>query len=429
MLKIILRTLLRLFYRVEVSGLEHFKATGKRTLIVANHTSFLDAVLMAVFLPGNFSFAIHTRIVNRWYMKPFKSMVKLFIMDPTNPFSLKSLIQYMKEDNNVVIFPEGRITVTGSLMKIYNGPGLVADRADAQVLPIRIDGAQYTPFSRLRGRIQLRWFPKVTLTILPPRAIKAPAEVRGRARRKYAGQVLSDIMSEMMFATTNYQRTLFQSILDAQRVHGRKHLIVDDIQREPLSYEKLIMRSLILGKALSRDTQKGEAAGILLPNTSNTVVTFLALQAYARVPAMLNFTIGYKGMLSACETARIKTVYTSRRFVDYAKLSEAVDKLAQQVRIIYLEDVVDGQFSKARFSMKGPFKDAVHFATLLSTVDRCPPRRVAACSEPRRHAHSTRPGRRTPRRRVPCAGWPASAAGSGWASCVSRRRRRRRILR
>ncbi len=75
-------------------------------------------------------------------------------------------------------------------MKIYPGPGLVADKSGAMVLPVRIDGAQYTPFSRLRGRIRLRWFPPITLTILPPRRLEIPSEVRGRERRRVAGKLL-----------------------------------------------------------------------------------------------------------------------------------------------------------------------------------------------------------------------------------------------
>lgn len=341
MLKKVLRWVLKLLFRVEVHGVENMQRTGKRTLIVANHTSFLDAVLMAVFLPGDFSFAIHTHIVDRWYMKPFRRLVKLFAMDPTNPFSLKSLINYMKEDHSVVIFPEGRITVTGSLMKIYHGPGLVADKVDADVLPVRIDGAQYSFFSRLRKRVRIRWFPKITLTVLAPRKIKAPKEVRGRARRKYAGEILTDIMNEMMFATSNYHRTLFEAVLDAQRIHGRKHIIAEDIQRSPVSYRQLILRSYILADAIRKQSPGNSNIGILLPNTVSTLITMFALQINNQVPAMLNFSTGTRGMLSACRTAEIKTVYTSRRFVSYARLENVIEKLAEQVEVIYLEDVVE----------------------------------------------------------------------------------------
>ncbi len=340
MIKLIVKFLLQLFYRVKIEGLEHFETAGNRVLIVANHTSFLDGLLLAAFLPQRLSFAINTQISQRWYSRLIKPLVNLFIMDPTNPLSLKSLIRYMQTDQRVVIFPEGRITVTGALMKIYNGPGLVADRSGAMVLPVRIDGAQYTPFSRLRGRVRLRWFPKITMKILAPQVIRAPEDVRGRARRKFAGKVLTDIMTDMMYMTGNYERTIMQAVLDAMGTHGRKHKVVEDIERRPLSYRQLLTRAFIVGNKTKNDHQHGEYVGILLPSSVGTVSVFLGLQIYGRVPAMLNFSAGAKGMIAACETAQIKTVYSSRRFVKMGRLEESVEALEKIVNIIYLDDLV-----------------------------------------------------------------------------------------
>lgn len=357
MLKLFIRTFLSLFYRVEIRGLEHYHAAGKRVLIVANHTSFLDGVLLGSFLPDRISFAINTQISRLWFSRLIKPFVHLFVMDPTNPLSLKSLIRYMQKDNKVVIFPEGRITVTGALMKIYNGPGLVADRSNATVLPVRIDGAQYTPFSRLRGRVKLRWFPRISLTILPARTIRAPDEVRGRARRKYAGQELSHIMTDMMFATGNYQRTIPCAVFDAMRISGAKHLIVEDIERRPLNYRQLLTRAFIVGDKLKKHHERGEYVGVLMPNAIGTVLVFLGLQLYGRVPAMLNFSSGARGMISACKVAKIRTVYTSRRFVSMGRLESVVAALAQHVRIIYLEDLIPSVsiFDKLRGTLRARF--------------------------------------------------------------------------
>lgn len=340
MFKTVVRFILRFFYRVEIKGLENMHKAGKRVLIVSNHTSFLDGLILGTFLPGNLSFAINTHIAKRWFSKLIKPIVRLFVMDPANPLSLKSLIRYMQNDEKVVIFPEGRITVTGALMKIYNGPGLVADRSGATVLPVRIDGAQYTPFSRLRGRVRLRWFPKITVTILPVKRIRAPDQVTGRDRRKYAGEQLTKIMTDMMFASGNYKRTLFEGVLDAMRIHGRNHLVVEDIERQPLSYHQLLTRSFVVGNKIRHQHKRGEYVGVLLPNSVGTVSVFLGLQIYGLVPAMLNFSAGTRGMMQACETASIKTVYTSRRFVELGRLQSAVTELSNKVKVVYLEDLV-----------------------------------------------------------------------------------------
>ena len=364
MLRRILKFILKIFYRVEISGLEHFEAAGDRVLIVSNHTSFLDGLLLACFLPKKLSFAINTQISERWYSQLIKPLVNLFPMDPTNPLSLKSLIRYVKQDKRVVIFPEGRITVTGALMKIYNGPGLVADRSAAMVLPVRLDGAQYTPFSRLRGRVRLRWFPKITIKVLAPQVITAPDDVRGRARRKYAGQVLSDIMTDMMFKTGNYHRTILQAVLDAMRTHGRKHKIVEDIERQPLGYNQLLTRAFILGNKIKNNHRRGEYVGVLLPNSVGTVTVFLGLQIYSLVPAMLNFSAGAKGMILACETAAIKTVYTSRRFIKMARMEETIAALGEKVRIIYLDDLVPTVtlFDKLRGALNARFANVAYMS-------------------------------------------------------------------
>ena len=335
----LLQHVLRLAYAVRVTGLEHYAQAGPRVLIVANHTSFLDAALLAVFLPDRLTFAINTEISKRWWIRPLLKIVDAFPLDPTNPYSLKSLIRYIEQDKRAAIFPEGRITVTGSLMKIYPGPGLVADKSGAMVLPVRIDGAQYTPFSRLRGRIRLRWFPPITLTILPPRRLEIPAEVRGRERRRVAGKLLADLMTEMMFATSNYRRTLFGALLDARRVHGGGHVIVEDVERAPLSYNQLLVRVLLLGDLMANETRRGEVVGVMLPNAVAAVATFFGLQARGRVAAMLNYTLGAKGLIAACQSAQIRRVYTSERFVVAAKLERLVDRLREITTVVYLEDL------------------------------------------------------------------------------------------
>ena len=341
MFKAILRWGLRVLYRVEVKGAEHLDQVGERTLVVANHTSFLDAVLLYTYLPLPATFAINTYVANSWVGRIAAQFVSLFPLDPTNPLSIRALIRRVEQGGCVVIFPEGRITVTGSLMKVYHGPGLVADRSRATVLPVRIDGAQYTPFSRLRGRVRLSWFPKITLNIQPSRCLSVSEEYRGRIRREQAGRQLADVMADLMFETANIDQTLVERLLEARRIHGGAHVIAEDVGRAPLSYNALITRSIVLGRKLCHYSETNETIGVLLPSTLATVAAFWGLQFHSRVPAMLNYTVGEQGMISACETAELKRVITSRRFIQQAKLEQAVAALSEKVELIYLEDVAE----------------------------------------------------------------------------------------
>ena len=127
------QSLLALIFKVEVNGLENYEKAGKKVLLVANHTSLLDGLLVASFMPEKLVFAINTNIAKKWWVKIFTSVVKIYPMDPTNPLALKQLITELKNNQKCIIFPEGRITVTGSLMKVYEGAGVVAVNAGAEI--------------------------------------------------------------------------------------------------------------------------------------------------------------------------------------------------------------------------------------------------------------------------------------------------------
>jgi acyl-[acyl-carrier-protein]-phospholipid O-acyltransferase/long-chain-fatty-acid--[acyl-carrier-protein] ligase len=340
LLRSLLRTGLSFLFRVEVKGMEHYAQAGNRVLIIANHTSFLDAVLIAAFMPEKLHFAVNTHIATRWWIRPALKLVDAFPLDPTKPLAAKSLIDLLRRDEKCMIFPEGRLTVTGALMKIYEGPALIADKSGAQLLPVRIDGAQYTPFSRLKGKVRIRLFPKITLTVLPPRRFVLPEGASGRERRRLASAQLYDVMSEMVFASTDTQKTLFASLVAASHVHGRAHLIAEDAERKPLSYGQVLVRAFALGRMLNRHVREEASVGLMLPNSTATLVSFFALQAFGKTPAMINFTAGSAQIRQACGVARLATIITSRRFIQTAKFeAKAAELSAAGITIAYLEDL------------------------------------------------------------------------------------------
>ncbi|WP_156302917.1 AMP-binding protein, partial [Methylogaea oryzae] len=154
-----------------------------------------------------------------------------------------------------------------------------------------------------------------------------------------AGHKLTDIMVDMMFETSGYRRTLLSALLEARGIHGGKHEILEDVDRRPLTYDGLLRKAAVLGARLARESRPDEAVGLMVPNSLATVVSLMGLQMAGRVPAMLNYSAGAGVMLAACATAQINTVVTSRRFVEQAKRQDTAARLAQQVRLLYLEDL------------------------------------------------------------------------------------------
>ena len=129
LLKTILKAVAALMFRVRVSGA--LPAETSRLLVVANHESFLDGLLLGLFLPLDPVFVVHTGVVRNPVFRLLLGLVDYLAVDPTSPMAMKKVIRLIEGGRPVVIFPEGRITTTGSLMKTYDGPAFVAARTSA----------------------------------------------------------------------------------------------------------------------------------------------------------------------------------------------------------------------------------------------------------------------------------------------------------
>ncbi len=334
----LVRFLLRWLFRVELRGWEHYPHDEARLLIIANHVSYLDGALLAAFLPDMPIFVINTHMARHWWIKPFITITRHISIDPTNSHYLKTLIQHLKAGERVAVFPEGRITVTGTLMKIYEGPALAADKADAALLPVYIEGAQYSLFSRLGGILRRRLLPRIRLTMLPPRRLLANSD-NGRIRRQQVGRQLDELMVELAYAGMNIDQPLPLAMLEAWERHGGQRVILEDAQQQRLGWRGLFTRAFVVAELLQSQLADQRRVGLLLPNASAALISFLALQLRNRTPVLLNFTMGSNELLSVCSTAQLRVICTSRAFVSGANLEALIAVLSEQHTVLYLEDL------------------------------------------------------------------------------------------
>jgi len=135
------------------------------------------------------------------------------------------------------------------------------------------------------------------------------------------------------------RKPVFQALVDARSRYGGSRPALVDGDERVLTYDDIVRGALALGHALKKGTKRREAVGIMLPTSAASVVTYFALSAFDRVPAMLNFTGGAAGMMSALRTAKVKRIVTAHKFIELAKLDALVAELSMVAEIIYLEDV------------------------------------------------------------------------------------------
>ncbi|HEY6898868.1 MAG TPA: AMP-binding protein, partial [Rhodocyclaceae bacterium] len=213
----------------------------------------------------------------------------------------------------------------------------IAAKTGATLVPVRLDGPARSYFSRLTGEHPRYLFPKVVISVQPATTLAMPEAPSAKLRRHKAGEALRRIMQEMLFATRAPQ-TLFDALMEASAHFGRQRRMVEDVKGIEYSYGDLQRMVLMLGRLASRLAEPGERIGLLLPNLAPTLGLLIGLSTYQRVPAMLNYTAGTEGMQNACIAAGIKTIVTSRAFLEQGKLVDKVNAV-QNVRIVYLEDL------------------------------------------------------------------------------------------
>jgi acyl-[acyl-carrier-protein]-phospholipid O-acyltransferase/long-chain-fatty-acid--[acyl-carrier-protein] ligase len=341
LLKSLLQITFKSLFRARIEGIENFSAAGPRALIVANHLSFLDAVMLGAFLPERATFAVNTEVSELWWMRPAMSCFDMIPIDPSNPMAIRGLIERLKQNKKVIIFPEGRITVTGALMKVYEGPAMIADKADAPLIPIRLEGFQYTLFSRVTNILRCKLFPQLSMIITEPKRLQVTPELRGRARREQLGIALHDVMTDLIYKTNRRGPTLLHAVQQAATRVGSAKIIARDPFGGSLTLGALLKRSFVLSRVVPQLGRGEGAIALLLPNGVPLLVFFFAFQWLRRTPALLNFSHSIDQMEAACRVSNFKTLITSKKFVAMAKLDKHLERLADLgVETLFLEDVV-----------------------------------------------------------------------------------------
>ena len=299
---------------------------------------------LAAFLGDQPIFAVQdfAQVARVAWVQPFLKWVTSYPIDPTHPLGLKSLCASVEQGELVAIFPEGRLTTTGGLMKVYDGAGFIAHKTKAQIVPVHIDGAQLCPFTRLGRQYQRRWF-------LHDHADdqSAPGHAGDHAALGSRASFVYDLLSESACAAQTPDHALFRELIAASDRHGRGRVMWQGHDGRSVTYAQILGRSAYLGGRFAALTQPGEIVGLMLPTSVEGGLAFWGLQFAHRIPAWLNFSMGSAAFASTLRTAGIRTVVTSRTFIAAGHLEDRVRILTDNgASIIYLEDLKPSWFGK-----------------------------------------------------------------------------------
>ncbi|MCR8631402.1 AMP-binding protein [Paenibacillus radicis (ex Xue et al. 2023)] len=331
-----LKLLFRVLFRFRIAGLEKLDFS-QPAILISNHVSLLDAALLAAYLPDEATFVVNTTIAKRLGL--LLKLRKHITVDPLNPYSVRTMVKTVQSGAPLVLFPEGRITVTGGLMKIYSGIGYIAMKTNARIFPIAINGAERSKLSYIGHKIRTVWFPAIDIRIGEAFSIAQQPNVSMKLQKEQAAeQILIVMQEELLQSRLKPDVNLFNELLLQASRGGWQRVICEDMSQK-LTYRKLILASYVFGRKLRPLLRGDAAAGLLLPNSNGHAIALFALFRLGVTPAMLNFSAGAQSLQDACETAVLRTILTSRQFVAKAKLEETVALLAKQCSIIYLEDV------------------------------------------------------------------------------------------
>ena len=306
--------------------------SAPRTLIVANHESFLDGLLLGLFLPVNPVFVVHSYVARHWFFRLILSQVDYLAVDPTSPMAMKQVIRLVENGRPVAIFPEGRITVTGSLMKVYDGPAFVAARTCASIVPVRLDGTARSLFARVSGKAPRRWFPRISLHVLPTTRIPMPTADTPKERRRLAGEAMRRLMQDMLFASRPRQ-TLYAALCDAMETHGRKHRLLEDIKQVEYNYGDLLKMALMLARLVERaapEVAPDDRIGVLLPLLSGAGVFLYPSPLHYRIIPELAYDRGCTVLFG-----------TSTFLANYGKFAHPYDFFRLRYVIAGAEKVAD----------------------------------------------------------------------------------------
>ena len=333
-----IRFLLRLLFRFRGYNESVLKTPGP-VLLIPNHTSWLDWLFVGVCLDADWKFVVSiVSAQTSWLHRKIMLNKRTFPIDTNSPFAVKRMAEHLQANGRLVLFSEGRLSRTGTLMKLFDGTGFLLHKTNAKVITCYLRGAQRLPLSP--NPVPKKWFPTVTVhfseLLTPP---KAPQSSTMQARTRLTAWLRDQMVNQQFNIEMQFGPKNVLAGIVATAKERPTQIILEDATRKPLTYRRLLVAADLLASPVKVAlTGKENHVGVLLPNVNALPILLMSLWHIGKVPAILNFSTGATTMLACSQLAGLKQIITSRAFLERARLK--IELLTEAgIEFVYLEDL------------------------------------------------------------------------------------------
>jgi acyl-[acyl-carrier-protein]-phospholipid O-acyltransferase/long-chain-fatty-acid--[acyl-carrier-protein] ligase len=342
LLRFVLWALTRTLYRIRIEGRDNIPSKGG-ALFVCNHVSWVDAMLLLASTDRRVRFVMFKDIYEK---KSVNWGARILGVIPISSYqrprelikSLQVASAAIRDGDVVGIFAEGEITRIGQLLPFRRGFERIMKDVDAPIIPIALDGVLGSPSSFKHGKI-VRGLPSripypVTVSFGKP----LPANATAFTVRQSVQQLLADSWHHRR----DRMETLQRQFVRTARRHSRRFAMAD-AQNAEVNFGTALVKTIFLARRLKKIWAGQNMVGLLLPpSVPGALVNYAALLC-GKVPVNLNYTLSAEALASCAKQCEIKTVLTSRAFLEKVKLTVPGE-------VIYLEDVAQNPGALEKFT-------------------------------------------------------------------------------
>ena len=306
--------LARCFYRVNAHGVDNIPAGG--CLLLPNHITWVDAIILQLACPRPVRYIIDQEFYHKPLLRPFLKTAGCIPIDTRHARSaIKAATERIAAGEVVCLFPEGQLTRSGTLLRLRRGYELIAQHANAPVVPIWLDRLWGSIFSFQGGK----FFAKL------PREIPYRVSVAFGKPLEPAAADIATVREELLklgefcySRRPQLDRHLAEACVRGLKRRRFSTAVIDGLDHSQLSRAKLLGAAAALSRFL-RKKFSDQRIAIVLPASKGSMVANLAVTLAGQVPVDLNFTMGRAANEFCCQRAELRVAITATAFMERLK--------------------------------------------------------------------------------------------------------------